>query len=44
MTEQMPTWEELEKGFTLRPSEEYLRQFVFEEAEVIETKINENGT
>lgn len=36
-------WEELKKNYTLHPSEEYLKQFEFKEAEVIETKLNDNG-
>ena len=43
MPKETPTWEELKAGYTLRPSEEYLKQFEFEEAEVIETKLNDNG-
>jgi hypothetical protein len=43
MTEKTPTWEELKAGYTLRPSEEYFKQFEFEEAEVVETKLNNNG-
>lgn len=43
MTEQTPTWEELNAGYTLQPSEEYLKQFEFEEVEVVETKLNDNG-
>ena len=33
MPKETPTWEELEAGYTLRPSEEYFKQFEFEEAE-----------
>jgi hypothetical protein len=43
MPEKTPTWEELKAVYTLRPSEEYLKQFEFEEAEVVETKLNDNG-
>ena len=39
MPENTPTWEELEKGFTLRPSPEYIEEMTFVEAEVIETII-----
>ena len=42
MANKTPTWDELEKGFTLYPSQEYLKQFKFTEAEVIETKLNNN--
>lgn len=43
MPKETPAWEELKAGYTLRPSEEYLKQFEFEEAEVVETKLNDNG-
>ena len=42
MPNETPAWEELKAGYTLRPSEEYLKQFEFEEAEVVETKLNDN--
>ena len=43
MLDETTTWEELKKGYTLRPSEDYFKQFEFEEAEVIETKLNDDG-
>ena len=40
MENRIPKGEDLMKGFTLRPSDEYLKEFEFVEAEVIETRIN----